>query len=365
MPITIDSVPTPCIVIDLRTVRKNLQKLAAYARGHTLNVRPHFKTHKSLFMARLQQEAGAVGFACAKVGEAQTLAPAASDILLAYPALDPARTSRLASLAHSTRLRVAVDSKLAVERLAAAAASANGSIGILIDMDVGFHRTGVQSPEEAVALAIQASKTRGATFDGLFVYPGHIHAPASEQAPLLQEVEAILQATLAQLKRAGLPAPIISGGSTPTAYQSHLVPSLTEIRPGTYIYNDRNTLAGNYCELEDCAAQILATVVSNAVPGKVVVDAGTKTLTSDRLGKDSNAGHGLLPRYPAARITRLSEEHGEIDITSLSNPPKLGDRVCIIPNHICPCINLQDSVWLQEGSETLHPMPIEARGLLI
>ncbi len=369
MNVTIGNVPTPCIIVRLPQVQKNLEKMAAYARRHNLNLRPHFKTHKSLYMARLQLQAGAVGFACAKVGEIQTLATnggGGKDILLAYPALDDTRTTRLAELARDMTIRVAVDSSLAIDRLAAAAKKAGSTIGILIDIDVGFHRTGVQTVAQAHQLATHAASTNGTRLDGIMVYPGHIGAPIAEQPQKLARVQEILHAALERFHASGLQTPIISGGSTPTGYNSHLVPALTEIRPGTYIYNDRNTLAGAYCTLDECAASILATVVSDAVPDKVVVDAGTKTLTSDRLhGNNQSAGHGLIPQYPDAVITRLSEEHGEIDLSKSADRPRLGERVAIIPNHICPCINLQDNIWLQEDSDALRPLPIEARGKLI
>jgi D-serine deaminase-like pyridoxal phosphate-dependent protein len=366
MNFTLETVPTPCIVVNLQTVRSNLRKMADYASQHRLAVRPHFKTHKSLRMAKLQLEAGAIGFACAKAGEAETLGQQGKDILLAYPALDEARTARLARLAHDMTIRVAVDSSLAIDRLAQAARSAGSTLGILVDIDVGFHRTGVQTIDQAAQLAGQAASTNGARLDGIMVYPGHIGAPLAEQPARLALVQEIAHNAVERFRASGLSAPIVSGGSTPTGYNSHLVPALTEIRPGTYIYNDRNTLAGGYCTLDECAATIIATVVSDAVPNKVVVDAGSKTLTSDRLNTNrESGGHGFIPAYPDAVITRLSEEHGEIDLTQSPQRPKLGDRIAIIPNHICPCINLQDAVWLQEDDGELHALPVDARGKLI
>jgi D-serine deaminase-like pyridoxal phosphate-dependent protein len=160
-------------------------------------------------------------------------------------------------------------------------------------------------------------------------------------------------------------APIVSGGSTPTAYQSHHVTHQTEIRPGTYIYNDMNTVRGGFCALEDCAATLVCTVVSTAaVDGRVVIDAGTKTLTSDRNVTAPESGHGHVVEYPKATIVRLSEEHGEVDVSRCPTPPKIGDRLTIIPNHICPCVNLQDSVWLRQEDGELSVMGVDARGRL-
>ena len=164
----------------------------------------------------------------------------------------------------------------------------------------------------------------------------------------------------------GLQARIVSGGSTPTAFQSHLVPEYTEIRPGTYIYNDMNTVRGGYCRLDDCAARIVCTVVSTAVPGQVVIDAGSKTLTSDRCSPAPDSGHGYVVEYPEAVITRLSEEHGQIDIRACSQRPQIGERVTVIPNHICPCVNLQDARLVARRRQgELRELPIDARGRLV
>jgi D-serine deaminase-like pyridoxal phosphate-dependent protein len=157
-----------------------------------------------------------------------------------------------------------------------------------------------------------------------------------------------------------LNANIVSGGSTPTAYQSHFMPRMTEIRPGTYIYNDMNTVAGGFCSIDDCAAS----VVSNAVPGKVVVDGGAKTLAADRNIPNPDSGYGYVVQYPKAKVVRLSEEHGEIDISTCDSAPKLGERISIIPNHICPCVNLHDSFWLQTTNHELPEMNIDTRGKL-
>jgi D-serine deaminase-like pyridoxal phosphate-dependent protein len=206
--------------------------------------------------------------------------------------------------------------------------------------------------------------TPGVRLDGLFCYPGHIGGPPDQQHPALQEVADKLAATLRMWYDHGLQARIVSGGSTPTAYQSHLVPDYTEIRPGTYVFNDINTVRGGYCGLVDCAARIVCTVVSTAVPGQVVIDAGSKTLTSDPCGPAPESGFGHIVEYPQARISRLTEEHGQVDVRGCSPIPKLGERVTVIPNHICPCVNLQSAVWWRDDDGQLQELTIDARGLL-
>lgn len=356
---------TPAMVVDARTVLRNVARLAEYAETHELDIRPHTKTHKSRQIADLQMAAGAIGLTAAKVGEAQLMSEVADDILLAYPAIDPARTARLVQLAAHATLRVAVDSIDGARLVGEAANRHSATIGILVDLDVGLHRTGVQSPGATLKIAQYVDSTAGLRLDGLFCYPGHINAPPGDQEPALTAVADQLAEALRLWYDHGLQARIVSGGSTPTAFQSHLVTDYTEIRPGTYVYNDMNTVRGGFCKLEDCAARIIATVVSTAVPGQVVMDAGSKTLTSDLCGPAPQSGHGHVVEYPDARIVKLSEEHAQIDIRDCQRAPQLGERLTIIPNHICPCINLQDSVWWRDEDGALQELAIDARGMLI
>ena len=254
------------------------------------------------------------------------------------------------------------DSTQALEVAAVAARSAQTTIGLLVDLDVGLGRTGVQSPDEALALARAIDSTTGVQLDGILVYPGHVWDPADQQKLALAAVATLLEETLDLWRRDGLEAGIVSGGSTPTAYQSHWVPQYTEIRPGTYLYNDMNTVHGGYCTLDDCAARIVCTVISDAVPGQVVIDAGSKTLTSDRCISASDSGHGYVVEYPQAKITYLSEEHGQVDVTACDRKPTIGKRLIVVPNHICPCVNLHNTVWWLEQNSHPEPMPIDARG---
>jgi D-serine deaminase-like pyridoxal phosphate-dependent protein len=198
-------------------------------------------------------------------------------------------------------------------------------------------------------------------------YPGDIWQVPADQVPALPAVDAHLAETLMLWTRSGLRAAIVSGGSTPTAFQSHHIRHATEIRPGTYVFNDMNCVTGGFCSLDDCAARIVCTVVSDAVPEQVVIDAGSKTLTSDRLhGGGAEAGHGFVVEYPGATIVKLSEEHGQVDVRNCERRPKVGERVTVIPNHICPCINLQSQVyWLDEPGQPARPVDVDARGRVV
>jgi D-serine deaminase-like pyridoxal phosphate-dependent protein len=350
------TIATPALIIDGQKVDRNLRRMADYARRHQLQLRPHTKTHKSLFLAAKQLEAGpCAGLTVAKVGEAEVLKSATNSIMIAYPTVDRARTDAIAELAHSGNIVVAVDSAFAVDALSDSASRAGSTVGVLVDLDVGFHRTGLQTVEQSLDLAQHIDRASGLALNGLFIYPGHVTGSTEQRHAAMSRVAELVDDAHHRWQQAGLAMPIVSGGTTPSAFDSHLVPHTTEIRPGTYIFNDLNIWRGGYCELDDCAATIVATVVSNAVPGKVILDAGSKTLTSDRCGPAPDSGHGYIVEHPEAMIISRCEAH-----------PRLGERVTIVPNHICPCVNLQTQIWFREASdsEELQAICVDARGRL-
>jgi D-serine deaminase-like pyridoxal phosphate-dependent protein len=353
--------PTPTLLLNGPVVRQNIARLAGYATTVGLKVRPHAKTHKSRRLAQMQLDAGAIGITTAKVSEAEEISAADEDVLVAYPPVGDVRAARMAALARDRVVRAAVDSLTAVEQASAAAQAAKSTIGLLVDIDVGLHRTGVESPAATLPLAQAIDQAPGVRLDGIMVYPGHISEPVEEQAVGLKKVGDLIAETIALWARHGLAAAIVSGGSTPTAYQSHVVGNLTEIRPGTYIFNDMNTLRGGYCSLADCAARVLVTVVSNAIADQIVLDAGSKTLTSDRCILPEH-GFGHIVELPAARITKLNEEHAQVDVSACNAIPAVGERLTVIPNHICPCVNLCDTMWWVEPNEPPRPLGVDARG---
>ena len=362
------TIPTPALVLDAATVRANVARVAGYAREHGIAVRPHTKTHKSVAIAGLQLAAGAVGLTVAKVGEAEVLARAFADrepdILVAYPAVDPARTTRLAALSRTARIAVAVDTPEAVAALSAAATAAGTTLGILVDLDVGSGRTGVPTVERLLGLAVAADRAPGLRLDGIFFYPGHVTSSPDRQAGALAAVSERLRSAIEAFDARGLRRGTVSGGSTPTLFRSHLVPEGTEIRAGTCVYNDLNIVRGGFGELSDCAARIVATVVSDAVADQVVLDSGSKTLTMDRCGPAPDSGHGLVVEYPEAIVAKLTEEHAQVDVSRCPRRPRVGERVTVIPNHVCPVVNLFDRAWWHEEDGSLRELPIDARGLL-
>ena len=359
----ISALETPAVVVDLDILERNVDRLAQYAACYGLNLRPHTKTHKIPAIAKMQMASGCSGITVAKSGEAQVMAEAGLDnILIAYPIFGSAKMKRVAELACGKRITVAVDSMDTVEALSAAAHVARSTIELLVEIDVGMRRCGVSTPEAALALAAGISRLPGVRFAGVTFYPGHIWLAPGEQSSAMHAVGQQIGAIVKRLGREGLPCEIVSGGSTPSAYNSHLLPLLTEIRPGTYVFNDRNTLGVGACELNDCALRVLVTVVSTAVLGRAIVDGGSKTFSMDRWFSGTREGHGLIPDAPDVLFETMSEEHGHLDITGADRDFQVGDRLSVIPNHVCACVNLHNRIWYHRQGEVEGSWEVDGRG---
>lgn len=351
-------VETPIGYLDLNRVRNNARRVADYAASHGLVWRPHIKTHKSTAVARMQLQAGARGLTVATLREAEVMASVTPDLLLAYPPVGEAKLNRLLALPGHVEVKVALDDLRVLHPLAERAASVGRTVGVLVEADVGLGRVGVQSPEAVVALARAAADLPSVPFRGVLFYPGHIRTPEAEQARDLAEVAARLDAILQALDAAGLPAEIVSGGSTPTLWQSHRVPGMTEIRAGSCIFFDKEALEVGVAGPEDLAYTVLATVVSTTVPGRAVVDAGSKALAREARGAE---GFGFLLDRPEVTVGSLSEEHGVLDLSRSDWAPVVGDRVRIVPNHVCVSVNLQDQLLTVEDGRYAF-LPLEGRG---
>jgi D-serine deaminase-like pyridoxal phosphate-dependent protein len=360
-PRTLDELETPAAVVDVDRMRANLSGAAEYCRAHGLAWRPHAKTHKSSALAREQVRAGAVGVTVATTREAEVMAGAVDDVLLAFPPVGEAKLRRLMALPERVRLSVGLDSGAALDGLARAAAGAGRVVGVLVELDVGMGRVGVPDPEAAVALARRAAEAGALEYRGVMFYPGHVRGPLAEQGAALAEVSARLGSFLGALQAAGLPAAVVSGGSTPTLPRSHEVAGTTELRPGTSIFNDRTTAEIGACGWNACAYSVLATVVSNAVPGQAVVDAGSKALAKEEIRADVS-GYGALLDRPDVVVKSVSEEHGILDLSGTEWRPRVGDRVRIVPNHVCVSVNLQERLWGVRGAAVVERWPVEARG---
>ncbi len=359
----IDELDTPCVVVDLDVMERNLARMATYCRERGLNLRPHAKTHKIPAVALRQLRAGAVGITVAKVGEAVVMFEAGiRDILVAYPIVTGLKARRIAELAEGACISVSLDSEDAARYLSAQARAMGVTIRALVEIDVGFHRCGVQDERAAIALAKIISDLGGLEFHGLMFYPGHMFASLEEQRTLLGLVNERLDRILDSFRLAGIHPSVVTGGSTPTAYMSHEFHGITEIRPGMYIFNDRNLLGLGAACLEDCALSVLATVVSTAVPGRVILDSGSKTLSYDSCITGKKSGYGLLVEDPDALLEIMSEEHGHLNITRSNRKYAIGDRVRIIPNHVCPTVNMHDEIYAARGGNVEEVWEVAGRG---
>jgi D-serine deaminase-like pyridoxal phosphate-dependent protein len=342
---------TPCVLIDVDRVEANLKRAQDYANAHGLKLRPHIKTHKLGRFALRQVALGAVGVTCQKIGEAETMADAGvKDIFLPYNIVGEHKLARLKALAERVTLRVTADSSATVEGLSRTFAQSPQPLDTLVECDTGMGRCGVQTPDEALALAQKIAASPGLRFAGLMTYPG---------AGTFEKSAQWLDEAVRKLSEAGLKPEIVSTGGTPDMWKAGEISAATEYRPGTYIYLDRYQVAKGAGTLDDCALTVLATVVSRPTANRAVLDAGSKTLSSDTLGME---GFGLILEYPDAIIRSLSEEHGVVDLSNCRKTPEIGERVRIVPNHACVVTNLFDNVTLVFGDRALETIPVDARG---
>lgn len=352
----IHELDTPALVVDLDVMERNLTRMANYARSHNLRLRPHTKTHKSPVLGKRQLALGAVGLTVAKVSEGEVMVEAGSrDLLVAYPVYGTAKMNRLVELARVTSVTVSVDSMEVARPIAEAATSGGVSIGVLAEVDVGLHRVGAQ-PEEFVGFAKQLASLPGVEMRGMAFYPGHIKKATPEA---MAELSTLVSGLVREAAAAGIPLPVVSGGSTPTMWNCHEVEGMNEMRPGTYIFNDRNTVVSGACGPDDCAATVIATVVSTSVPGQYVIDGGSKTFSSDRAAVD---GFGGILDDPEALFEKMNEEHGYVKREGHTR--KVGDRVRVVPNHICVAVNLHERVYGVRGDEVVEIWSVAGHGKL-
>ena len=344
---------TPAAVIDLDRVERNIARVQVACDTAGVANRPHIKTHKSPLLARRQIEAGAKGITCQKLGEAEVMADAGiDDILISYNLIGDEKMARLAALQGKANMTVAADNPVVIDGLPKAAAISGRPLSVVIECDTGRKRAGVETPAEAIALARQVAASQGLTFAGFMLYPTEDGWP---------EAQRFYDEALAGVRELGLTATMVSTGGSPNLMNLGKLKGATEHRPGTYIYNDRMQVAAGVATLEDCALTIYSTVVSRAAPERGILDAGSKTLTSDSGGLD---GYGLILEHPEARIARFAEEHGFLDLARSNTRPNVGDVVRIVPNHVCVVVNMMDEVVMVRGDEIVGILPVAARGKL-
>lgn len=347
---TIDDLDTPAVLIDIDRVEANLKRAQAHADANGYRLRPHIKTHKLPRFAKRQVELGAVGITAQKLGEAEVMADAGiSDIFVPYNIWGANKLKRLAALHDRVTVSVTADSPETVTEYATAFSGAAKPLTVLVECDTGTRRCGVQSPAQALALARQIALAPGLTFGGLMTYP-----PAGR----LDEAEAWLREATDLFAQAGIVVPRVTSGNTPDMWRTGQS-VVTERRPGTYIYYDRMQVAAGAASWDDCALTVLATVVSRPTPTRAILDTGSKSLSSDI--SPSLTGYGLVEGTDLT-LKYLNEEHGVIEMPEPFDSLRIGQRVRIVPNHVCVVSNLFDRVHLVSGSEVVEVLPVAARG---
>lgn len=349
----ITSIETPAFVIDERIALKNIRAAQAHCDAAGLKLRVHIKTHKLVHFAKAQIAAGAVGINCQKIGEAEVMAEGGlDDILITYNILGAKKLARLKALSGKVkRLSVTADSEEVVAGLSSTFTGAAKPLIVMVECDTGAARCGVQTPEAAAALAMKISGSAGLEFGGFMTYPAVGGA---------KDVAVFMRKAVELVTAQGLECPEVSSGGTPDMWQAETNGIVSEYRIGTYIYNDRSLVGFGTCTYDDCAGHVVATVVSTPTPDRAIIDAGSKVLTSDLLGFSD---YGYVVGYPDVKITALSEEHGTLAV----NPPgslKIGQRLRIVPNHVCVVTNMFDRVWLEHETGDLESVAVDARGLV-
>lgn len=356
-----EALETPIPLVDLARLERNLDRMAAYTSRHRLALRPHIKTHKSSRIGAEQVRRGAVGLTCATPLETEVMAEVCRDILLAYPPVGDSKLGRLMSLPEETELTVALDSAEVAEQLARAARERGREVGVYVELDLGMHRVGLPAIEDTVSLARLVAARAPLIYRGITFYPGHIRGPVGSQDEELDRLGRELGAAIGALERAGLRPTVVSGGSTPTMTRAHEIEGLTEVRPGTYVYNDRLTSQAGACGWDDCALTVLATVVSTAVPGQAVIDAGAKALGREPAAKPEDGFAALVDR-PEVTVQRLSEEHGILDLRNTDWRPAVGEQVRLVPNHVCIVVHLHEVIHGFRDGKIETSWPVAARG---
>jgi D-serine deaminase-like pyridoxal phosphate-dependent protein len=365
----VTTLPTPQVLIDNSRVHANIERMQQRASARGIALRPHAKTHKIPQIAQLQVQRGAVGICCAKVGEADVFVDSGlQDIRLPYP-VHPVNASRILALKERARISIIVDDVEVARGWSDAMVDARQVLDVLVKVDVGFHRCGID-PEsrDAVDAVRTTADLPGLNLRGLLSHAGHGYSAGSERE--LYDIARRERDSLVDLaSRAGLEQPEISVGATPTARFSLDLEGITELRPGNYVYFDRTQVGLGAAAVSDCALTVLARVVSRPAEDRIILDCGSKTLSSDGArGFKPAGGYGaILADIESDEIDtdlvieRLSEEHATVKSIRRS-ALKTGDLVRVLPNHSCVVSNLVDAVQLVDGLELLDTLPVAARG---
>jgi D-serine deaminase-like pyridoxal phosphate-dependent protein len=371
--VRLSSLPTPQVLVDRARLGRNIARMQERARTCGRRLRPHAKTHKSPAIARMQIAEGAVGICCAKLGEAEVFAAAGiQDIRLPYP-VNPFDADRLIALMDRCRLSIIVDHPAVAASWSDVMRVAGRVMDVLVKVDVGFHRCGIDPDGAGAATFVaEVAALPGLRLRGLLSHAGHAYhaTSAGELARIARDERDTLLALADRVRARGVQLEEISVGATPTARFSAQLDGITELRPGNYVFHDRTQVGLGAATWEDCALTVLATVVSRPCADRLILDCGSKTLTTDAArGFGDVRGHGtVLPigreNTPNADllIERLSEEHATVRVSGSGTTLQPGDRVRVLPNHSCVVSNLVDDLLITDDGDVVETVEVAARG---
>lgn len=351
---------TPFMAVDLTVLERNIKGMAKLAAEAGVKLRPHTKTHKSPRIAQMQIEAGAAGITCAKLGEAEVMADhGIDDILIAFPLVGRRKLERFAALLDRCKLTVGLDDLTVAEGINEVGESRRRRIPIYVDVDTGLHRMG-RNPQESVEHIMRIAKLPYLEVRGLMSHTGQAYAKGTDAEILEVAVTdaEMMNETKQEVEKRGLEIAEISVGATATARFIKEIPFATEMRPGMYVFNDRFVMGAGGAAEEDCAVRVFATVVARPEQDRIIIDAGSKTLAQDAY---KHGGHGYVSGHPELTIKALSEEHGTLQVNGKSDL-RIGDVIQIIPNHICPAVNLADTLYGFRNGDLAEEIPILGRG---
>lgn len=358
-------VDTPSLLVDRDRLQANIRRYAAAITEKTgVRLRPHIKTHKTLEITALQLQAGARGITTAKLSEAEIFAQAGvNDIFVAYPVIGAEKARRAAKIAQNCHLIVGAESAQGIRTLSEAASAAGSTLFIRVEINSGLNRTGVR-PDEAESLCRLILESPGLQLDGIFTFRGaNFPGATTQNAEVLGQQEGeFMVAVAGQLRNAGIPIQEISVGSTPTGPYAALVPGITEVRPGTYVFFDRMTTRANISAMDEIALSIIATVVSRPAPDIAVIDAGSKTFCGDVIPESAGLeGYGVTTDGWSGVVVRMNEEHGIVCLAP-GFAPQVGDKLTFFPNHVCTTVNLSDELLIVQGGVVQEMWRVAARG---
>jgi len=352
-------IDTPSLVVDAAVLKRNLETMSQVACDAGLSLRPHEKTHKSIAIATRQIELGAVGITVAKPQEALVMwRGGIRPVFLAYPPVGEHKLATLQPMIANGALIVGLDDVQVARPLGEMAVALGVDLPVMVEVDVGMRRVGLPWGADSAARACEIAAVPGIELMGIFCHEGHGHDVLPDQMPgFAREVAAHMSQTAELIRKQGHPCRHVSVGSTLTARHMRATQGITEMRPGTYVYNDLRTVRSGQADLSDCAVTILATVVSRPTPNRAVIDAGSKIFTPTY---DEEFQYGLVLDVPGARLVRLSEEHGIIDLPGSSVALQIGDRVRVIPVHVCPTVNMQREMYEVSHGQVIGIIQVDA-----